>query len=71
MRIAYENDCEELLATELLAQASQGALPELKVLQERYLGTTNQPKIPVRQHDTASYDQLLEGSWALKEVCHG
>jgi len=71
LRIAFEYDCESMLADELLEQARTNKLPELKQLQERYLSEINKPDIPVRQHDTAGYDELLSGGWANEKVSYG
>ena len=71
LRIAFEYDCESMLAVELLEQARTNKLPELKRLQERYLDGIKQPDIPTRQHDKAGYDELLNGDWADRKVKHG
>lgn len=72
LRIAADYACEERLGAELLAVvAKQGALPTLKRLQERYLGSQPIPAIPVRQQDLASYDLLLKGRWMKGgTTCH-
>jgi len=56
------------LAAELILQAEQGALPDLKSVQEKYLQHRTPPPIPVRQHQVADYDQLLTGQWMSQEV---
>lgn len=71
LRIAHENDCESLLAGELLFEAEQAPLPELDTLQGRYLPRANVPPIPVRQHALIDYDALLDGQWTKLESCHG
>jgi transposase InsO family protein len=71
LRIAYENDCESLLAVELLLEADRTRLPELKTLQERYLNIVAPPKIPVRQHKATDYDELLQSNWAAEVADHG
>jgi len=64
-----DHDCEERLGTELLALVdNKKPLPNLKALQERYIGTKPVPIIPVRQQDLASYDHLLQGNWHLTEA---
>lgn len=68
LRIAADHDCEEELAFELMQEAEQGQLPDLKSLQGRYLQHTEPPCIPVRQHQMADYDQLLIGQWKGAEV---
>lgn len=70
LRIAYDYDCEGHLANELLLQAEKGQLPDLKMLQARYLKHTQPPAIPVRQHCVTDYDQLLTGQWKGQEVTH-
>lgn len=69
LRFAYDYDCESALATELMRQAEQGALPDLTSLQARYLQHSTPPPIPLRQHPVADYDQLLTGQWMRQEVC--
>jgi len=59
LRVAYDYDCEGLLANELLLPAEKGPLPDLKALQARYLKHTQAPAIPVRQHCVADDDSLL------------
>ena len=71
LRIAHDYDCESLLAAELLQQAEHAALPDLKVLQARYLKNTAPPDIPNRQHSIDEYDQLLSGQWKTREVACG
>jgi len=68
LRLAYDYDCESLLAAELLQEARHGALPDLKTLQARYLQNTTPPDIPTRQHAIDEYDQLLSGRWKMQEV---
>ena len=68
LRFAYDYDCESLLAAELTLQAEQGALPDLKSVQAKYLQHRTPPPIPVRQHQVADYDQLLSGRWMSQEV---
>ena len=63
LRFAYDYDCESTLAAELMQQAEQGALPDLKSIQAKYLQHATPPPIPVRQHRAADYDQLLTGQW--------
>jgi len=67
LRFAYDYDCESPLATELLQKES---LPALKQLQKRFLQTSQQPEIPIRQHEVNDYDQLLEGGWVAQEIGH-
>ncbi len=71
LRFAADYDCEGSLAYELMLQAEQGQLPDLKALQARYLRHTEPPPIPVRQHQVADYDQLLTGQWKGQEVSCG
>jgi len=71
LRFAADYDCEDSLASELLMQAEQGQLPDLKSLQARYCQHTEPPLIPVRQHQIADYDQLLTGQWKGQEVSCG
>ena len=68
LRFAADYDCEASLAVELMQQAEQGPLPDLKSLQARYCQHTEPPAIPVRQHQVADYDQLLTGQWKEQEV---
>lgn len=68
LRFAYDYDCEGMLVYELLLQAEDHPLPDLKTLQERYLTHTQAPDIPVRQHAVSDYDQLLTGQWKEQEV---
>lgn len=68
LRIAYDYDCQSTLATELTLQAEQGALPDLRSVQEKYLQHSPPPQIPVRQHLVADYDQLLTGQWKGQAV---
>ena len=72
LRIAYEYDCESSMADELLEQArNDDQLPTLKQLQQRYLKNIKKPDIPVRQHATSDYDELLDGDWACRKVSDG
>lgn len=59
LRFAHDYDCESGLAAELLQNARQTALPDLKTLQARYLQNTTPPDMPIRQHAIDEYDQLL------------
>ncbi len=68
LRIAADYDCEGHLADELLLQAEQQQLPDLKTVQAKYLAHTEPPPIPLRQHAIASYDHLLTGQWKNREV---
>jgi len=76
LRFAYDDDCESHLAAELLQQTP---LPELTVLQKRFLQVSTPPVIPLRQHTVDEYDQLLGGQWvmdvhdntAMQEVSYG
>ena len=68
LRVAHDYDCEGLLAAELILQVEQGALPDLKSVQAKYLQHRTPPPIPVRQHQAADYDQLLTGQWMSQEV---
>ncbi len=68
LRFAYDYDCESTLAVQLLRDAEQGGLPDLKSIQGRYLQPTTRPSIPLRQHHVADYDQLLTGQWMDQEV---
>ncbi len=70
LRIAYDYDCEGILANELLQQAQEDKLPDLKNVQSRYLLPGDPPDIPVRQHNIIDYDQLLKGQWYQQEVNH-
>jgi len=70
LRFAYDYDCEGMLAYELLLQAENHQLPDLKALQEKYLTHTQAPDIPVRQHAVADYNQLLTGQWKDQGVAH-
>lgn len=71
LRIAHKHDCEGLLALELLLEADQSELPDFKSLQGHYVDIGKAPQIPVRQHKSVEYDELLEGSWATRGVSHG
>ena len=71
LRFAYDYDCEGTLVAELMRQAEQGALPDLKSVQTKYLRHRTPPPIPVRQHPVADYDQLLTGQWLGQEVSCG
>jgi hypothetical protein len=72
LRIAHEYDCEGSIAFELLEQVHiKQQLPTLKQLQQRYLDGIKKPDIPVRQHDTSDYDELLDGEWAAGNVNNG
>jgi len=71
LRFAADYDCEGSLASELMMQAEQGQLPDLKSLQARYCQHTEPPLIRVRQHQIADYDQLLTGQWKGQEVSCG
>jgi len=71
LRVAYDYDCEGTLVAELMRQAEQGALPDLKSVQTKYLRHRTPPPIPVRQHQIADYDQLLTGQWLGQEVSCG
>lgn len=69
LRIAMDHDCEERLGNELAALVDQHQpLPNLKALQDRYLGKQPAPTIPARQQDLASYDRLLPGNWHRAEA---
>ncbi|VAW84780.1 hypothetical protein MNBD_GAMMA18-2445 [hydrothermal vent metagenome] len=68
LRIAADYDCQDSLADELLLQAEQQQLPDLKTVQAKYLAHTEPPPIPLRQHAIAGYDHLLTGQWANREV---
>jgi hypothetical protein len=71
LRIAKDYHCEQRLGNELVACIDNNQpLPNLKVLQERYLGKKSVPAIPARQQDLASYDHLLQGHWYPMEVSH-
>jgi hypothetical protein len=67
LRFAYDYDCENQLADELLQKE---LLPELKILQKRFLQQQNQPDIPSKQHAVYEYDQLLSGNWKTREATH-
>ncbi|SER87106.1 Integrase core domain-containing protein, partial [Nitrosomonas sp. Nm51] len=68
LRFACDHDCESQLAAELLLKEQ---LPELKVLQKRFLRhNMQQPAIPPRQHGVDTYDQLLNGDWMTQEATH-
>lgn len=68
LRLAYDYDCQSLLATQLMLQAAQGGLPDLQSIQEKYLHHKSPPPIPLRQHQVADYDQLLTGQWTDQAV---
>ena len=70
LRIAYDYDCESTLASELI-QSPVGNLLELQQVQKRYIPTARAPDIPVRQHQAADYDSLLNTGWSTREVAHG
>ncbi len=71
LRIAMDHDCEERLGNELLASIDNNKLlPNLKTLQERYLGHKPVPTMPARQQDLQSYDHLLQGHWYHTEAGH-
>lgn len=62
LKIAAENNCEQKLGEEVLASLSEGKVPCLGHLQEKYLLKTKDTLIPVlnvSQHRLGSYDQLL------------
>jgi len=63
LRIAADHHCQDPLGCELLEQAQQHTLPDLKTLQDRYLDSKNSPDMTARQHDINEYDSLLEGAW--------
>jgi len=68
LRFAYDYDCESQLVAELL---QQNPLPELKVLQKRFVRQhATHPDIPPRQHTIDAYDQLLSGNWITQETAH-
>lgn len=68
LRLAHEHDCEAELAITLLSESDKAPLPELHILQSRYLHHVNPPDIPLRQHTAQSYDELLQGNWLAQEV---
>jgi transposase InsO family protein len=75
LRIAADHHCQDQLGRELLEQAQQHALPNLKTLQDRYLDQQNSPDMRAKQHDINEYDGLLEGAWATAtapggQSCH-
>ena len=70
LRFAYDYDCEGTLAAELLVQAEQGTLPDLKSVQAKYCRHTTPPLIPLRQHSVSDYDQLLTGQWKEQEAAY-
>ncbi len=70
LRIAYDYDCEGILANDLLQRSKAGKLPDLKAIQARYLLPGDPPDIPLRQHKIIDYDQLLQGQWYQQEVKH-
>lgn len=71
LRIACDHDCEDQLASALLAEAESGALTDLKALQAKYLCKRTPPPITLRQHPIHDYDTLLRGNWATQEVIYG
>ena len=70
LRFAYDYDCEGTLAAELLPQAKQGILPDLKSVQAKYCQHNTPPPIPLRQHRVSDYDQLLTGQWKEREAAY-
>ncbi len=70
LRLAYDYDCESTFAAELMGEAEQGKLPNLKTLPGRYLKHTTPPVMKQRQHEISDYDQLLTGQWMDPEVTH-
>lgn len=64
LRLAYDYDCQDPLATDLLRQAEHGPLPPLKTLQARYLRPAQRPTASTAQHALTDYDHLLRGPWA-------
>ncbi len=68
LRFAADYDCEGSLAFELMQEAEEGQLPELKSVQAKYCQHTPPPLIPLRQHQVADYDALLTGQWKGQEV---
>jgi hypothetical protein len=71
LRIAKDYNCEERLGNELVASIDNNKpLPNLKALQEHYLGHKQVPTIPARQQDLQSYDRLLQGHWYHTEAGH-
>lgn len=71
LRLADEHDCEVQLGLSLLEEAHHKPLPDLKTLQSRYLRHVDPPDIPLRQHSTQSYDDLLKGAWLSQGVTGG
>jgi transposase InsO family protein len=71
LRFAYDYDCQNVLAIQLLTEADKSGLPDLKSLQARYVTHTASADIAVRQHTVDDYDQLLEGRWMTGEVACG
>lgn len=61
LRLAYDNDCEGILGTELLSAAQKGQLPSRQQLQARFLPrqTQTHQNLVSEQHELADYDQLL------------
>jgi hypothetical protein len=62
--IASENNCENLLAEEILEMITSGKSFNLSYFQDKYKPVEAPPNINVTQHELSSYDVLI------KEECH-
>jgi hypothetical protein len=69
LRFAYDYDCEERLAEELLQDMNRDQLPSLQQVQDRFLPGQQIPAVQTVQHPLNAYDQLLTPSG--QEVSYG
>jgi len=65
LHIASENNCECLLAEEVLEMISSGKKFSLNYFQNKYKQLENPPNITVTQHELSSYDVFVN-----EEECH-
>jgi hypothetical protein len=65
LHIASENNCECLLAEEVLKMISSGKKFSLNYFQNKYKQLENPPNITVTQHELSSYDVFVN-----EEECH-
>lgn len=63
LRIAADHPAETELGQHLLQQAKANTLPDLKVLQARYLSAKAVAETVAKQHDIQDYDDLLSAQW--------
>ena len=65
---AYVNTAQQQALTQAYAAPCQQApLPELNVLQRRFLPHRRPPNTPSRQPAVDAYDPLLKGRWTTQE----